>query len=42
MYLCGVAYMADPALMPGMIEKNRVPPAGGALEVPVGTGAERR
>lgn len=29
MYLCGVAYMADPPLMPGMIEKNRVPPAGG-------------
>jgi hypothetical protein len=25
MYLCGVAYMADPALMPGMIEKTQVP-----------------
>lgn len=26
LYLCGVAYMADPALMPGMIEKTQAPP----------------
>ena len=25
MYLCGVAYMADPALMPSLIEQNEVP-----------------
>jgi triacylglycerol lipase len=29
MYLCGVAYMADAALMPGLIEKTQVPPSGG-------------
>jgi hypothetical protein len=27
MYLCGVAYMANPADMPGMIEKTQVPPS---------------
>ena len=26
LYLCGVAYMADPALMPGLIEKTQAPP----------------
>lgn len=31
MYLCGVAYMADPPLMPGMIEKTQVPPPGTAV-----------
>src|SRR3954454_8977077 len=31
MYLCGVAYMADPALMPGMIKKTQVPPPGTAI-----------
>jgi acetyl esterase/lipase len=29
MYLCGVAYEADPALMPALIEKTQVPPTGG-------------
>ena len=29
LYLCGVAYMADPTLMPGLIEKTQVPPGGG-------------
>jgi len=29
LYLCGVAYMADSALMPGLIEKTQVPPSGG-------------
>lgn len=29
LYLCGVAYMADPALMPGLIEKAQLPPSGG-------------
>jgi hypothetical protein len=31
MYLCGVAYMPDPPLMPGMIEKTQVPPPGTAV-----------
>src|SRR3954451_1996970 len=31
MYLCGVAYMADSALMPGMIKKSQVPPPGTAI-----------
>src|SRR3954451_21317070 len=31
MYLCGVAYMADPALMPGMFKKTQVPPPGTAI-----------
>jgi len=31
MYLCGVAYMLDPALMPRMIEKTQVPPPGTAV-----------
>jgi hypothetical protein len=29
MYLCGVAYNADPALMPALIENTQKPPAGG-------------
>jgi len=29
MYLCGVAYMADPALMPDRIKNTQVPPSGG-------------
>jgi hypothetical protein len=40
MYLCGVAYMADPALMPGMIKKTQVPTRHRDLEVPVGAGAK--
>jgi hypothetical protein len=28
LYLCGVAYMLDPALMPGLIEKTQKPSAG--------------
>lgn len=31
MYLCGVAYMADPALMPGMIKNTQVPQPGTAV-----------
>ena len=29
MYLCGVAYNADPAVMPNLIQKTQKPPAGG-------------
>ena len=41
LYLCGVSYLADPALMPGLIEKTQLPPSRRDLALPVGTGAGR-
>ena len=38
MYLCGVAYMADPVLMPVEIEKAQLPPSGGAWKCLWGPG----
>ena len=29
MYLCGVAYNADPAVMPNLIQNTQKPPTGG-------------
>ena len=40
MYLCGAAYMADPALMPGMIKKRKSPTRHRDQEVPVGASAK--
>jgi len=41
LYLCGVAYVADPALMGGLIEKTQVPPSGGTWKCLWGPAQDR-